>query len=385
MITRYYRHDLHTARFPACRIMILVCLAGLSVRIAAQNLAPATTARADDALTARDVLLLHGVNPNPSAMRMFVEKGFPEDALLRGLPTMPPEKTQVMLFAIQELGTGRSIEAVGLFMEICRKNFPAGVRQVIRLDVEGIEATRIGQERERLERFVVFNAMVSLGWIGDPQAIPVIKEVLAREKESGFITQGALALGMLGDLSALPAVMALMKNGTPAEQAGAARAFYYLTGRFYSLGPTTSVARKKVIYKDLDTWYAKDGKSLEMSGAEIRRRRLGAYPPNPEVPDLKTVRGLCMAAADILGDYNTSFAAREELHRRGQAVLPDLERIARDPLEDLDIRREALRAHVRIAERKSKDLLNDLRRDENESIAELARELLTRLEQLPKK
>jgi hypothetical protein len=316
---------------------------------------------------------------------MFVEKGFPEDALLRGLPATPPEKTQVMLYAIQELGTGRSIEAVGLFMEICRKNLPAGARQVIRLDIEGIEATRMGQERDRLERFIVFNAMVSLGWIGDPRAIPVIKEVLAREKESGFITQGALALGMLGDLSALPAVIALMKNGTPAEQSGAARACYYLTGRFYSLGPVTSVARRKVIYKDLDTWYAKEGKTLETTGAEVRRRRLGPYPPNPEIPDLKTVRGLCMAATDIIGDYNTSFAAREELYRRGQAALPEIERIARDPLEDLDIRREAIRAHVRIAERKSKDLLNDLKGNENESIDELARELLTRLALLPKK
>lgn len=351
----------------------------------AQSLASVAPTRADNALLPRDVLLLHGVNPNPPSMLMFVEKGFPEDALLRGLPATPTEKTQVMLYAIQELGTGRYLDAVKIFMEICRKNFPAGARQVIRLDIEGIEATRMGQERDRLERFIVFNAMVSLGWIGDSQAIPVIKEVLGREKESGFITQGALALGMLDDLSALPMVIALMKSGTPAEQSGAARAFYYLTGRFYSIGPATSVARRKMIYKDLDTWYAKEGKTLETTGAEVRRRRLGPYPPNPEVPDLKTVRGLCMAATDIIGDYNTSFAAREELYRQGQAALPDIERIARDLLEDLDIRREAIRAHVRIAERKSKDLLNDLKKDENESVSELARELLARLELLPKK
>ena len=332
---------------------------------------------------AKDVLLLHGINLDTASILAFLAKGFTEQAVTRGLPLNPRQKTQVVSDAIQELGAQRASAAVGPLMAICRREFPFGARMALRMDMEGIEATNVREERARLEGVLALNAMVALGWIGDPQALPAIQAAMTREKETGFTTQGALALGMLGDASGVAPVLNLMKTGAPAEQAGAARAFYYLVGRYYPLGLNTSVQRRKQMMKDIEQWRKDEEKNFEVSGAEVRRRRLGDYPPNPKPPDMASVRGLCAAAASIASNYNTSFGARIELQRRGEGALPDLEVVARDPLEDLDVRREAIRAYIRAAGKKSEDLLDDLDGDENPTIADLAKQSLKTLQQIP--
>jgi HEAT repeat protein len=328
----------------------------------------------------RDVLILHGINPDAVSILQYFEGGFSEQALLRGLPAEPREKTQVVIDALQVLGDLRANQAVDVLTQICEGQFPAGVRQAFRIDLQGVEGLLIQSRQSRLQDVVMYNTVVALGWIGDPKAAPAIKQLMESKEPTGFITQGALALGMMGDTSGLPKVIDLMETGNPGEQAGAARIFYYITGRYYDLGVETSVARHEAVIDDAKMWYAQMKENLEVSGAEVRRRRLDPYPPTSQEPDLTSIRGLCKTATRIVQDYRLSLAARQKLNDLGPESLPDLEEIARDPMADNDVRLEALRHYVRIAGKDSKKLLKDLDDDDNKPVAERAEYLRKNLD-----
>lgn len=332
-----------------------------------------------------DVLILHGINPNPQSIIKFLNKGFSEAALTRGLPAQPKNKTQVVIDAIQELGTLRAKAGVDILMQMCRRHFPDGARQAMRIDLEGMDALTIAAQRKRLEEFLVFNSMVALGWIGDPKAAPAVEELMASKDPTGYITQGALALAMMGKVEGLTKLIDLMENGSPGDATGAARAFYMITGRYYSLTPESSVAKRKAIVKDARQWYEEAGKDFQMTGAEVRHRRLGPYPPNPKPPDLNTIRGLCKASTNVLGNYDSSFRAREKLSRLGSEALPKLEAVARDDMEDNDVRLEALRVYVLLDGADAKPLLKDLDDDDNKPVAERASYVLKHLEEYTKR
>ncbi len=328
----------------------------------------------------RDVLILHGINPDAASILQYFQSGFSEQALLRGLPLEPREKTQVVINALQVLGDLRASQAVDVLIRICEGQFPTGVRQAFRIDLQGVEGLLVQSRQSRLQDVVTYNTVVALGWIGDSKAAPVIKQLMESKEPTGFITQGALALGMMGDTSGLPRVIDLMESGNPGEQAGAARIFYYITGRYYDLGPETSVERHKKVIDDAKMWYAQMIKDLEVSGAEVRRRRMDPYPPTTQEPDLTSIHGLCKTATRIVEDYRLSLAARQKLTDLGPEALPELEEIARDPMADNNVRLEALRHYVRIAGKDSKKLLKDLDDDENKPVAERAEYLRKNLD-----
>lgn len=331
--------------------------------------------------SARDLLLLHGVNPAADSLLRFLQQGFSEAALSREMPREPRAKTQLLIFAMQELGAARETRAVEPLLKILHRQFPPGAQQVMRLDLQGIEAAFAQQERTRLETSLVYNAMVALGWIGDTAAAPAIREAMRQESGSRFQTQGALALAMLGDTSALDEVARLMRKGETAEQAGAARVFYYITGRYYALGPNVSKARRKANLADLELWMKNERPLFETTAAEVRRRRSLPYPPPQPGPPPGSARALVAASVNIAGDYAASFEARQAILARGADALPDLEAIARDPMEDLLTRRMAMRLHLYLAGPGSRKLLRSLRNDENPPVAELAKTLLKTLEE----
>jgi len=332
-----------------------------------------------------DVLILHGINPTAEGILNYLEKGFSEAALTRGLPGEPRDKTQVVIFGIQELGSLRAKEAVPVLSQMCRREFPLGARQAMRMDQEGGDALQTAERRGRLEEFLVFNSMVALGWIGDPGGAPAVLELMNSKDPSGYITQGALALAMMGRTDGLPKLIDLIENGSPQESVGAARVLYFVTGRYYSLGPNTSVAKRKVILADAKNWFREFVLDFEITGPEVRRRRLGPYPPNPQPPDQDSIRGLCKVAANVVGDYENSFKARQKLAGLGADSLPELETVARDVMEDNDVRLEAIRYYVVIAGKDAKSLLKDLDDDENPPVAERALYIRKNLDEFSKR
>lgn len=334
--------------------------------------------------TLEEVLISHGVGTSPEALVGFLEQGFSEKALARELPREPVPKMQLVISAMQKLGEDRHKPAVDVLIKLTAGETTPGIQQILRIDLQGTDATFSDSERARLLKAVSFNAMVALGWIGDERAIPAIKAAIetGARRDSGYLTQGAVALASLGDVSGLPPVIRLLKEGNPGEQTGAARIFYEITGRYYPLTPNTAIAKRKSILKDLANWEKTELAKFQVTRAEVLRRRLAAYPP-PQ-PPRGGVRDKIRIANNVVGDYTESFKAREELAQLPKERWSELEAVCRDEMEDLDVRREAVRSYVQLARRDSLPLLEDLEDDENEVFAEYVKASRERVKEFVK-
>lgn len=324
--------------------------------------------------TRREMLLRHGVNPEPADLMRFLRNGFRESALPRGLPSEPMLKSTVTNAAIVELGITGQESAVPLLVEIVEGKIPAGAERIAMRDFESFPIQDLDTQLERMYQMFTINAIVALGLIGEPAAEKAILDRMTRESDTGFTLRGSLALGQMGSNKGFPHLYRIARNiENRNESAEAFRLFYVLTGRNYGVTSNTSIERRRQIVKELGDWYLSHGKTFQVQRSDVMRRMQN--PPRPVPIDSTSMRGMLRKTRD-LADFDGRLAARRHMSRVAPDSFDELRSIAEDEVEDLDIRRAAMFWLASGDPRGARRPLRRLRRDENSVIAETARQLL---------
>lgn len=322
-------------------------------------------------------LISHGVNTTPAALMHFVQNGFSDAALARGLPREPHVKTEVMNYAIQELGFQQTIEAIPMLTSVLDGDGTPGMRRVLQFDAEPLPISGVMEYRAELFTFLRFNAMVALGLIGEPEGIPAVRAVIERDSRASFLAEGAIALALMGDAGALDRVARRAVETAGEEQEICFAAIFLLTGRNYGVTEETSVARRKQHAADLRAWMQTPEARVEIARRDVlRRRATGAQ--MPEVP-VNTLRGALRATRQF-DDYERRYAARQRLRTIAPASTDELRALCLDPLEDNDIRTAAMDWYAASSPEEARRTIRRLRDDENAPVRQRAHLLLEEID-----
>lgn len=316
----------------------------------------------------RELLLSHGVNPDAASLVRFLREGFPPASVNR-LPQAPLLKSMVVDAAIAELGITAQESAVPVLIEIAERRLPPGIERIVRRDFEQSPIEIIDSEMQTMRRVLSLNAVVALGLIGDASASATILELMRTETGTAFITKGAVALGMMGSNEGLPSLVLLASRVESPDSPVAFRTIFTLTGRNYSVSENTSRARHRERAAQLLAWFEAGGKDHPVYRLDVMRRMNSA--PTDEPLDPASLRGALRASRDIT-NYDRRWAARNTLREIAPYRFEELDVIARDPLEDLDIRRAAMNWLSATDPRKARRTIRRLATDENPIIAETA-------------
>lgn len=317
----------------------------------------------------RELLVSHGIPPATEDLMIFLREGFPDAVLARGLPREPLLKCTLVDAAMRELAMTGATEATPLLVRIARQDPSPGVQRVIDMDFESVPVDAAEREKRLMRRALSLNAITALGFLGDESAAGAIVEVMQRETGTAFITKGATALALLGRRDGLDAVVRLASNPADPDSVPAFQTVYTVTGRNYGYTTNTSLARRRELIAQLRDWHQREGSTVEIFRMDVMRRLQN--PPRPAPLDPGSLRALLRNSRD-LSDFDARIAARTKLGQVAAERFDDLETIARDPMEDLDIRRAAMTWMSVADPRAARSTINRLRDDENPLIAELA-------------
>jgi HEAT repeat protein len=324
----------------------------------------------DPGLSARrELLISHGITPVPGQIIRFLNEGFDLTALTNGLPAEPEIKIVLVNSAIKELGNTGSEEALPILTRIVNRDLPDGIQKILRRDFEPIPMNVRGDRMNLTERLLSLNAIVALGLIGNPQAEQTILNVINTETGTAFVTKGAIALGQMGSNKGIGPLVILASDVESADSQAAFQYIYLLTGQNYGVSRNTSLAHHKQIIEKLQAWYELEGHHDEVYRSEIIRRL--KTPLRPEPLDGKSLRGLLRMSRD-LSNYENRWFANAELKKVALQRFDDLKVIAKDPFEDLDIRRSAMEQLVQAAPKKSRSTIRHLKKSEDKTISDLS-------------
>lgn len=361
-----------TIRALAAALALAACCA--AVPAAAQDGAPAARTRRDPEVVrlAREsqegrtkVLTGHGVGMSTADLIAFLQTGFSDETVARGLPQLPVVKTEIVNAAIQELGFQQAREAVPVLAEILSGQQPKGVARIVASDTEKLPVATIDETAQMYLRYMRFNALVALGLIGDPAALPAVREATEREPGHSFAIEGAVALGMLGDASGLAALKPYLEDASSESLQLAFGSVFYLTGRNYAVTANSSIARRREAIAQYQAWAASNAATFVPERADVLRRRAGGIAPE-ELPST-SLRG-ALRGSRMFGNFDVRWSARQYLQKLGPGSAPDLKVIAEDPMEDLDIRRAAMEWFAAADPRDARRTMKALADDENEEI-----------------
>ncbi|CAN5413567.1 hypothetical protein BH09SUM1_BH09SUM1_28390 [soil metagenome] len=320
-----------------------------------------------------ELLLSHGINPEPAALVSFLQEGFNLAAVPAGLPKDPKLKSKVVNAAVEELGVTGAQEGVAPIIEIARKTGPAAVQRLIRRDFEDLPVQAVDQEVASMQRLISLNAVVALGLIGDPQAKAAILEVMNTETGSAFITKGAEAIGLMNSSEGMPGLVKLAAAVESDESAAAFESIFFLTGRNYGYTENTPLAQRRELVSQLNEWYNGAGKSLPVYREEVLRRRQSGVPGVPLEPG--SLRQLLRDTVNAGASFDARYNARQKLGDIAADKFDDIRKIAEDPKEELDIRRAALRWLAVGNAKDAKSVLKRAQKDENPSVVKMAEEV----------
>lgn len=323
------------------------------------------------------MLMSHGVNTNREAILDFIENGFSRQAIQRGLPSEPEIKTAVMNTAIREAGFRRMREAVPILSNAARGQLNEAMQGIIRRDIEGMPIQSMEERQFLYGRRILFDSVVALGYIGDPDGIDAVLHAMENHRGVGMLREGSIALALKGDERGLARIAEqLPRYGDPDEQADLFAAIYYITGRNYGVRDVTSVARRREAVEEFRQWHANNS-GISGGRDDIFRRRLnGLQFPDPPIASLRGA----LRASVTFGDFDKRYAARQTLRQRAQDSVSELKEIATDPLEDLDIRQAAMEWYAASDPRGARRDIRRLRNDENARIAQVAERLVNDIE-----
>lgn len=321
-----------------------------------------------------EILLAHGIDTTPTAMMAFLREGFSADIESRGLPQAPRNKTDVVNRTVEELGFQRVSEAVPMLTAIVDNEFPTGAAAVIRRDVENLPLNDADAREVDFRTLVRLNAIVALGLIGDPSAAGAVSRAMQRETGAGFVTEGAIALGLMDDPAGLPALVTLAKSAPAEYLEGIYGAVFILTGRNYGVTSQTAPARQRTVQAELAAWSQANTATLPLGRGEILRRRAVGYTV-PAAP-LETLRGALKASRDPRS-YDARYAANLRLRTLVPGSVDEVRAIAEDETEDTDVRWAAMEWFAATQPREARKVLGRIAdRDEVVALRDRARFLL---------
>lgn len=368
--------------------VLLACLPVISVAQSAEEAAARMAARAPVDLPkdmkpiyntpdrADEDLKAHGIGTAEDELIRFLKEGLPRTT---NLPKRPPEKSQLLIDAMVKLSRLKSEAAVPVLMQIARFDTSIGAFRVVEYDVNQTTPQAREDFRVRAYRLIQYNAITALGMIGDPRARELIRSIMQQETAPGAQIQYAICLATLGDPSGIDGLIQLINLQNRRESAAAAKAFYFITGENLGYTENTPVRMRKSLPGRYAQWWAQHRSTFRPDPAAIDKRR--EEPMQLTVYTARSTRDLLKLAA-IYFDFNNtlgSAAAREKIHQAGKSLNSEFKRIATDPMEDLDVRMEAMNWYFEANRSDPLDILKDLRKDENPEIADKANTLLQQI------
>jgi len=283
-------------------------------------------------------LLTHGVNITIDELLYFLENGFSEQVRRVGMPRDPEVKSEVYNYAIQELGFIQATKAVPQLIAIMEGEISPGLSSILALDTESYPVNVIDNVRLRFHNFVRFNAMVALGYIGDPQASVPIRHFMSTQDAGSYLLEGSVALALLGDFDGIEIMMNRFDDPTNENVDEMFNKIYVITGRNYGITPVSSYVSKQEALEKLRTWY-ESTPDIQVYRPDILRRRM--QPPVVEQLPVSTLRG-ALRATKSFSDYDKRYAGRNFLRTNAKAMVNELEMISKDVTEDIDIRAAAM-------------------------------------------
>ncbi|MBX7247235.1 MAG: hypothetical protein K1X53_17185 [Candidatus Sumerlaeaceae bacterium] len=310
----------------------------------------------------------------------FLEAGFPKEVNIAKLPEEPRDRSQLAVDAMSLLSKAGATEAAPILLQIAQMNPPPGVATLVELDLRNSSPRERDTFREKALRILQFNAINALSLIGDRQAIPVIRVAFSGEQSVAAKIQYALALGLLGDTAGIDFMVKVMAEGTRKEAGAAARSFTIITGQDFGMTEWSSLRTRKTLSRKYADWWKANKATFQVDIVQARTRRLQPVTPVPF--QARSTRDL-LKQSSYLFDFNNrmqSRDARERLKAGGTKINPDLEKIATDETEDLDIRMAAMNWYFENNRTGSKALMKKLLRDENPEIVDKAKAILEQIE-----
>ncbi len=318
----------------------------------------------------------HGIGLTNRDLVTFLEKGFPRNLDAARMPERPQEKSQLAVYAMARLAQAKATEAVPVLVSIAAMNLPEGVAGLVRIDVNQTSPGSREDFRQKAIRILQFNAINALGIIGDPLALPVVRAAFANESSPGARIQYAITMAALGDAGGTDALVGIIQAANRRESAAAARAFYIITGQDFGFTENTPIRARKTRAAAYAQWWQANRMSFRPDREAVAARRI--EPVKMPAFQPRSTRDLLKLSAfyfDFSNRFRT-FEARDRISQAGRTMNPDLLRIMNDPMEDLDVRMEAMNWYFEFNRTESRKVFQRLRRDENPEIAEKARVLI---------
>jgi hypothetical protein len=346
---------------------------GTRTRPARATPAPEATVEPEPAQSIADLELLKsaGVATSGAGLLQLLDKG-PKARLRKEV-----EGGQLAVEAMARLAELRYKAAVPTLARIAAGDLPDGVQALLQKDLEDVSPRSRGEFEDKARRILRLNAVTALGWIGDQRGLEAVRRAMSAEPSTAMRLQIAQSLAFLGDPSGMDFVVQVIGKGSRRESAAAAAVYKVVTGQDFGIGEYTPVRlRRSRAPQYTRHWSSiRQGFVPDRSAMEKRRSELGRparYTPRTTADYLKL-------AADYLdmNDARGSRAAREYLARAGSSLNGELQRIASDPNEDLDVRMEAMNWLFQNQRERAYPFLRSLRRDENPEIVDKAESLLT--------
>lgn len=323
-------------------------------------------------------LRAHGVEPRVQDLISFLENGLPKG---RPMAEEPVEKCQLAINAMQFLAEKRASEAVPVLSKIASMKPPAGVQQLLEYDLNLTSPETRPQFRDRALKLMQYNAVNALSLIGEKSSATVLRSVYGNESEIGARIQYAICLASLGDLSGVDYLVQVIQQGNRRESAAAARAFTIITGQDFGYSENTPVRARRTRAQLYAQWWQGNRGKYDVDRTAVLERRLN--PPVHTAYEPRTTRDFLKLASNYFDFRNSakSYEARRALSEAGTSLNRELERIAKDEDEDLNIRIEALNWYYEANRANARSLLKRLRRDENFEVADKANALLEQIEE----
>lgn len=322
-------------------------------------------------------LQAHGIGTSEDQLIEFLKNGLPRTT---GLPERPAEKSQLIIDAMAKLSAMKSRAAVPVLMQIARFDTQIGAFRIVEYDVNNTSPQSRDEFRVRAYRLVQYNAINALGLIGDRSATELIRSILQQEQAAGAQIQYAICLANLGDPSGVGYLVNLVNLQNRRESAAAAKAFYYITGQDFGYTEHSPIRARQALSGHYAQWWNQNHSTFRPDPEAIAQRR--RTPNQLSISNARSTRDLLKVAANYFDFNNTLGAAnaRQKIKDSGTGLNKEFERIASDPIEDLDVRIEAMNWYFEGNRSDPLDLLKKLRRDENPEIVDKANTLLEQIE-----
>jgi len=278
------------------------------------------------------------------------------------------------------LGKSGDDIAIPALIKLAQRIPSAGVWRIIQRDSLLTAPAQRRVRQEQILDFLQYNAVVALSFIGNPISAQVVRPLYEKELDPSIRCQYALGLACFGDDLGIEFLVAETGKADLASSLAAAQSLYYITGQDFGYCATSSVALRRKLAREYHDWWKQIRPSFRLDPKAVIRRRLDSIPtPRIEPTSIRNLVAMASNYADVTNKYGSRSAANR-LDKMGKDLIEGLEPILYDEMENLVVRREAMRRYIRLRRDKAKKAMKKLTKDENRMIAAYARKSLEAIE-----